>query len=179
MLGRIEECPDLADQACLFTLDQSLGGLASRWLYCPELIRRPWILWREAGDDIHQLLVDCQAIGRILVFSSENGVEWERSKAVTYDEAADVIPRAHRHTSWMSKPASQKQVAVVSDISGKAPDELPPLCVYSVTALIQIRRMAIKLNTFDYLIRSWEFDIENSYGRQSVMFPYLEKMFED
>lgn len=173
MLEQIKQTPDLAEQSTLFVIDQKHGSANSRWIYAECVLPMPWILWREAGDDIQQLLVTSNVTKRILVFESANGVQWKRDRAVNFDEVDSVIPRPHIHTSWMAKSATKKQVELIAEVAGRPKEELPPMSIFNVSALIHIRRMAAQSNVIDYMVRCWEYDIETSYGKQEVLYPGL------
>lgn len=176
MLEKIKETPNLAEQSTLFTLDQQLGNTSSRWIFADSVMQQPWILWRESGDEIQTLLVMSNVVRRILVFESKNGVQWQRERAVEFSEADSVVPKPHRHTSWMSKAASGKQMDLIAEVTNTPKHELPRISIYNVSALIHVRRMTLQAHAIEYMVRCWEYDIENSYGKQEILFPCIERI---
>lgn len=175
MLDQIQEVPDMLEQSALFTITRTLGGSKSCWLRTACLLKRPWILWDNASDRVKQLFVLSDITQRILIYESENGRDWERYKAVTFNEADQHIPTPFIRRSWMAKPATSKQVQMLRSISTLTERTIPSICSINVSALLLTRRMLIRESSMSHMIETWEYDISTNYDRQTVLSPYLHE----
>lgn len=174
MLNQIAEVPNLLEQAALFTITRTLGGTKCCWLRSACLLRRPWILWDSTREQTKKLFILSDASQKILIYESENGHNWERHKAISYDESEQHVPMPFRRTSWMANPATSKQIQLLSGLSKLTNRDIPNICNINVSALLITRRMLIRDSAMSHMIETWEYDISTNYNRQTVLSPYLD-----
>ncbi|PXA04011.1 hypothetical protein DDZ13_08170 [Coraliomargarita sinensis] len=166
------QCVSKNEQANLISAKMRCpDGFDRRWLSPKSPLSLPHHWWRDRG---WKFAVWIPTLKKVLKLRLE-GPCWLRDELADDDNCNHLLPTNMMNEAWIKLPASKKQKAIIADMLCMHESEVPYLCGYAASAVIQKRTTLKHSKAVARHISRWQFELEQSSQAAPISYPELNQ----